>query len=317
MRALVYDGALRVSDVPVPRSEDEALIRVRIAGICSTDLEITRGYGRYLGVLGHEFVGDVVESPDPTWLGRRVCGEINVRCGKCRWCKQGMGPHCERRTVLGIRSRSGAFAEFLSLPVENLHGVVDTVTDDQAVFVEPLAAAFEILEQVQVRPEDRVTVLGDGKLGFLCAMVLQATGASVELAGKHESKLARARALGLTSTHVERIVASSADIVVEASGSASGLEVASQIARPRGTVVLKTTVARASPIDMSPIVVKELTVVGSRCGPFDRAIEALESGWIAVDSLIDARFPLERGVEAVKRAASPGTMKVLIDIWEP
>jgi alcohol dehydrogenase len=313
MKALVFDGRLSLADVPLPRRDGEALIQVRLAGICNTDIEITRGYGGYRGVLGHEFVGDVVECPDTAWTGRRVCGEINAWCGHCVWCRAGMPTHCTDRTVLGIVDRAGAFAEYLSLPVRNLHAVPEEVDDEEAVFVEPLAAAFEILEQVPVNSTDRVVVLGDGKLGMLCVQALRSAGARVVLVGKHANKLSRARALGLETRTLQERVPEPADVVVEASGSASGLQMAISLVRPRGTIVLKSTVAQPTGIDMSPVVVNEVTVVGSRCGPFDRAIAALQRMEVAVRPLVDARFPLDRAIEAMERAASPGTMKVLLE----
>jgi threonine dehydrogenase-like Zn-dependent dehydrogenase len=314
MRALVFDGHLRfVEDAPMPAADGEAVIRVRVAGICNTDLEITRGYRDYRGILGHEFVGEVVHSPERSWIGRRVCGEITARCGRCRWCARGMGSHCAHRTVLGIAGRPGAFAEFLRLPPENLHEVPEDVVNDAAVFVEPLAAAYEILEQISISGSDRVIILGDGKLGLLCAQVLKTVADDVTLVGKHESKLALASALGIRSVLLERAQLREADLVVEATGSAAGFDAAVRMLRPRGTLVLKSTVARPDAVDVTSVVVNEVTIVGSRCGPFPRAIEALARGEIQVLPLISERFPIERAVDAMERATQPGVLKIVLE----
>jgi threonine dehydrogenase-like Zn-dependent dehydrogenase len=316
MKALIFDGQLAFdSDARAPLPNGEALVRVRTAGICNTDLEITRGYMQFRGILGHEFIGEVVDAPDRSWVGRRVCGEINARCGHCRWCARGMSTHCEHRTVLGILGRSGAFAEYLTLPIANLHPVPENIPDEAAVFVEPLAAAYEILEQISVAAYDQVIVLGDGKLGLLCVQVLRGAGARVVLAGKHEAKLSLARNLGIDAMHVDDAAASTGvDVVVEATGSPAGFARALGLIRPRGIIVLKSTVANPLTIDMSRVVVNEITLVGSRCGPFSRAIAALAAGRIQVQPLISDRFPLQRGVDAFERAASPGVLKVLVEI---
>jgi threonine dehydrogenase-like Zn-dependent dehydrogenase len=315
MLALVYDGQLRVErEVPRPVARPgEALVRVRVAGICNTDLEILRGYKGFRGVPGHEFVGEVCECSDAAWVGRRVCGEINVACGSCRLCEMGLPAHCLRREVLGILGRNGAFAEYLSLPVRNLHPVPSRVGDDEAVFVEPLAAAFEILEQVTIRRDDRVVVLGDGKLGNLSAQVIALTGANPVVLGKHPEKLALLRERGIEAGQVGCDLAAEADLVVEATGSSTGLEQAMRLLRPRGTLVLKSTTAAEAPLNLSDVVVKELTVVGSRCGPFPRAISALVHHEVEVRPLISDRFALLDGIQAVKRAREPGVLKVLLD----
>jgi threonine dehydrogenase-like Zn-dependent dehydrogenase len=314
MRALVFDGELRVGDaVPVPVPGDaEAMIRVRMAGICGTDLEIVRGYKGFNGILGHEFVGEVVAAPTQTLKGRRVAGEINVGCGACERCRAGARTHCGRRAVLGILNRAGAFAELVTLPAENLHVLPDTVEDRRAVFVEPLAAAFEMLEQVEVHPGVSVAVLGDGRLGNLCAQVMKLAGAAVTVIGHHDRKLALLRRLNITTAMPQESRAAPYDVVVEATGSSSGLDAALSRVRPRGTLILKSTYAGAAPVDLSPAVVNEVTIVGSRCGPFERAITALACRDVDVEPMIDAVYPLELGLEAMKHAASPGAMKVLL-----
>lgn len=312
MRALVLgpDGpALR--DVPPPARPGEALVRVTVAGVCATDLELVRGYMGYAGTLGHEWVGVVESSPDPAWVGRRVVGDINVPCGACPTCLAGRPTHCPTRTVLGILGRDGAFAEALSLPTTNLHPVPDAVADEAAVFVEPLAAACEILEQVHVRPSHRVAVLGTGRLGQLCARVLALTGAETWGIGRNERtrrllpRSVRAAAPGETPTGF--------DVVVDTTGHSDGLAAATALVRPRGTLVLKTTVHDLGATNPTGWVIDEVTIVGSRCGPFDPALRLLAAGLVDPTPLIDARFPLADGVAAMRRAAEPGTVKVLID----
>ena len=313
MKALAFDGSLRVITVPRPQPPPGwCLLRVRLAGICDTDVEITRGYKRFHGILGHEFVADVVAGPGD-WTGQRVCGEINIGCGRCSRCTSGMKNHCAERRVLGITGQAGAFAEYTTLPATNLHLVPDSVSDEEAVFVEPLAAAFQILEAVSPSLEERVAVLGDGKLGLLCAQALHSTGARVLLIGKHERKLAIARTRGIPTQHRDDGVPDEVDVVVEATGRPGGITDAVRMVRPRGALVLKTTVASQVTLDLSPIVVKELRVLGSRCGPFERAIAALTTRSIDVLSLVDAVYPLERGVEGMLDAAGPGRLKVLLD----
>ena len=314
MLALVFDGALRLRrDFPAPRPQPhEALIRVRTAGICSTDLEITRGYKGFRGVLGHEFVGDVVECASAEWVGRRVCGEINIACGSCSSCTSGLPTHCLTRRVVGILGHDGAFAEYLTLPIVNLHTVPDGLPDDGAVFVEPVAAAYEILRQVPTVAGAAVTVLGDGKLGLLCAQVLRGAGARVWVLGRHAEKVQLARELGLGAS-LDSDIPRPADIVVEATGSPSGLQRAIDLIKPRGTIVLKTTSAARSDVDWSALVVNEITVVGSRCGPFADAIHGLQSGDVQVEHLIAARYSLEDGVTAMSFASRSTTMKVLLD----
>ncbi|MEE9615157.1 MAG: alcohol dehydrogenase catalytic domain-containing protein [Thermodesulfobacteriota bacterium] len=320
MRALVFDKDLRfIEDHLAPAAADgEALVRVTLAGICATDLELVKGYMGFKGVLGHEFTGVVEECADPALKGKRVVGEINVPCDRCGLCKKGMGNHCPERTVLGILGRDGAFAEYLTLPERNLHIVPDSVTDEEAVFTEPLAAAFEIIEQVDLGFNDRVCVLGDGRLGLLVAQVLSLTGSELLAIGKHPDKLELLGMLGIRTALLEEFseIKKSFDIVVDCTGRAGGgggLEMAISLVRPRGTVVLKTTVAESGPIDLNRLVIDEITVVGSRCGPFPPAIRALEEDKVDVRPLINKRFPLEDGVEAFKYAATPGVLKVLLE----
>ena len=315
MRGLwLEDRRLRVrDDLPVPEPPPgEARIRVTVAGLCHTDLELVRGYYPYAGVLGHEFVGVVDRAPsDPAWEGRRVVGEINATCGACPTCLAGRSSHCERRTVLGIVRRDGAFADYLTLPLANLHAVPDSVPDDVAVFTEPVAAAFQILAQLRVGPGDRVVVFGDGKLGQVIAQVVATTGCGLTVAGRHPHKLAHLAARGI-ATQVDPPALRSADVVVDCTGRREGLQAALAALRPRGTLVLKSTFAGDTALNLSAIVVDEITIVGSRCGPFAPALAALASGAVVVSRLIEARLPLADAVDAVTRAGSPGTLKVLL-----
>jgi alcohol dehydrogenase len=316
MRALVFDKTLSFDPRhPEPkREEGECLIKVRRAGVCATDLEITKGYMGFAGVLGHEFVGEVVESPAARqWVGKRVVGEINVVCGRCDLCLSGLSSHCRNRTVLGILNRAGAFADFVRLPAINLHEVPASVEDDAAVFVEPLAAAFQITKQVKLDGKRWVTVLGDGRLGLLCAQVLRNAGCPVRVIGKHADKMRLCDQWGIRSRPVSEITPRhDQDVVVDCTGSASGLEMAMQLVRPRGTIVLKSTVADGKAINLAPIVVDEINVVGSRCGPFREAIKALAEKSVDVTSMIHRRIKLEQGVEAMELAGKPGVLKVLL-----
>lgn len=320
---LTDNGPQLCTDYPQPTPHaGEALIRVRVAGICSTDLELARGYkGGYRGVLGHEFVGDVVAAPDaPEWVGRRVVGEINIGCGRCPLCARGLGKHCRGRESLGIIRRDGAFAEYLTLPVANLHPVPDAVRDDQAVFTEPLAAALEILEQVHIGPDSRVYLLGDGRLGLLIAQVLATTACGLTAIGRNPDKLAILRERGISTALLDDSLSQQlsddpADVVVEATGSAAGFALARRLVRPAGTLVLKSTFAGGLPdFDISSLVVDEITLVGSRCGPFAPALRLLARNAIATDPLIHARYPLSQAVEALDHAARKGVVKVLVDM---
>ena len=314
MRALYWDGsAARVIDRPAPSAgPGTAVVRVTWAGICQTDLEICKGYMGFRGVLGHEFVGQVVEGPDE-WKGKRVVGEINFGCGACPECARGVQRHCARRTVMGILDADGTFAEKVEMPVDNLHAVPEQVPDDAAVFAEPLAAAFEILEQIHVVPGMECTVLGDGKLGLLVAQVLHTTGARVLTVGRHANKLAFLAKRGIATTLLDSWSKKKADLVVDATGSAAGFELAIAATKPRGTLVLKSTVAEKSAMSLAPIVIHEIRVVGSRCGSFAPALRALAAGSIDVTPLIGARVPLREAERGLTLADKPGMMKVLID----
>jgi len=282
-----------------------------LAGICSTDLQIFKGYMDFTGVPGHEFVGEVAEGPSEL-MGKRVVGEINFACGTCDTCRGGMSRHCPTRQVMGILNADGSFAEYLAVPVANLHVVPDTVADEEAVFTEPLAAAFEILEQVSVPANAEVVVFGDGKLGLLCAQVLQQTGALVTLVGKHADKLGLLDGLGLRTSLMADWQPSGADIVVEATGSEDGLALAVQTVRPRGTLVLKSTLAARHRLSLAPLVINEVTLVGSRCGVFGPALDALAHGRVRVLPLIDKVYPLSDGLVAAQHATQPGVLKVLL-----
>ena len=298
---------LSVEEVEKPEGVDETLVRVTLSGICNTDLEIARGYAGFNGTIGHEFVG-VDES------GRRVVGEINAGCGKCDLCLAGDSRHCATRTVLGIHGRDGAHAEFLQLPKVNLLPVPDGVPDEHAVFTEPLAAACGILERVTINSDDRVAVIGDGKLGLLCAQVIALTGASLLLIGKHAPKLRIAERRGIETTTPTRAAKRKRqfDVVVEASGSASGFGLALELLRPRGQLVLKSTFHGKTELDAAPIVVDEISIVGSRCGRFQPALDLLQKKAVDVDSLISEEYSLAKGVHAMRRAATKGVLKVLL-----
>lgn len=318
MKALRFENSrLSVADVPAPSREGEALVRVSLAGVCNTDLEIVRGYAGFEGTPGHEFVGVVESAPGATELvGRRVVGEINAGCGRCELCRAGDSRHCPARTVLGIVGRDGAFAEFLQLPAANLLPVPDEVPDERAVFCEPLAAACAITERVSIIEETRVAVIGDGKLGLLCAQALKVlTRARVTLVGKHQSKLDLARRRDIETLMADDLSASfdrAFDVTVEASGSPSGFATALRLLRPRGTLVLKSTFHGTTELNAAPVVVDEISIVGSRCGRFAPALELLRRDAVDVGSLVHKEFPLSEGVRALERAAEPGVLKVLM-----
>ena len=318
MKALrVNANRLSVADVAIPHHTSESLVRVLKSGICNTDLEIARGYAGFEGTIGHEFVGVVETSTDDTRLvGKRVVGEINAGCGICELCHGGDPRHCPERTVLGIKGRDGAHAEFLALPTRNLFEVPDRVSDDEAVFVEPLAAAYGITEQVEIDPQTRVAVIGDGKLGLLCAFCLSLNTANLILVGKHADKLAHAQMKGrdietATLPMIERFPRAF-DVVVEASGSESGFSTALDLVKPRGKIVLKSTFHGRPAWEASRVVVDEITVVGSRCGRFEPALELLSTRKVRVDDLISDQFDLAEGVEAMEAARQKGTLKVLL-----
>jgi alcohol dehydrogenase len=287
------------------------------AGICSTDLELQRGYYGFSGTPGHEFVGEVTEvadkAADSSWIGERVCGEINLACGACQWCKRGLARHCPTRTVLGIVRHPGAFREYLTLPVRNLHRVPASLPTEHAVFVEPVAAACEIMDQVRIPKGERVAVLGDGKLGLLIAQVLQAHGAKVHLFGRHKEKLRLAEAAGVaTEVAPKKMPVAAWPFVVDSTGSSAGLGTAIAMTLPRGTLIMKSTVHGLVKIDTAPAIVNELTLVGSRCGRFEAAIPLLASGKVRVDRMISAEYPLDQAKKAFVRAATKGVLKVLL-----
>jgi alcohol dehydrogenase len=329
----VSDGKLKPVSKPLPKLRPGwALVRVRIAGVCNTDVEILRGYHAFRGTPGHEFVGEVADvhgisgALKKKWLGRRVVGEINVSCSAygfrpiCDFCRRGWKTHCARRTVVGIVNHDGAFAEYLALPLENLHVVPDSISDEQAVFVEPLAAACEILEQVNAKQFREAAVLGDGKLAQLIALVLRTAVPRVIMYGKHEKKIALARRAGIKTKKVRgdasdlKYVTENYGLLVEATGSSSGFALAQHMTEPRGTMVLKSTFHGAAPIETWPIVVKELSVVGSRCGPFVQAIALLRSGKVDPAPLITLMFPMSEAPEAIRFAQKSGVMKVLLKV---
>jgi threonine dehydrogenase-like Zn-dependent dehydrogenase len=305
---------LAVKNVVKPDQPDEALVRVLLSGICNTDLEIARGYAGFNGTIGHEFVGVVEESSDRKLVGRRVVGEINAGCGNCDLCRAGDSRHCASRTVLGIHGRDGAHAEFLQLPTVNLLPVPDNIADEHAVFTEPLAAACGILERVKLSNNDRIAVIGDGKLGILCAQVVALTGAHVVLIGKHSSKLRIAERRGIETLRPTAAAKRRGefDVVIEASGSASGFGIALDLLRPKGQLVLKSTFHGKTELDAARIVVDEISIVGSRCGRFGPALDLLKKDAIDVDSLISEEYPLSNGVHAMRRAATRGVLKVLL-----
>jgi threonine dehydrogenase-like Zn-dependent dehydrogenase len=315
MRALTLNDGVELRNIDAPsRERHEALVQVRLAGVCATDLELARGYMGFRGVLGHEFVGEVVASPNARWIGRRVVGEINVGCGSCARCKAGLSRHCDTRSVLGIKAKDGCFAEYLTLPLDNLIEVPAQVPDEMAVFTEPLAAAFEILEQVHIGPNSRALVLGDGRLGLLCAMVLAHIGCDTHMLGRHEAKLAIARAHGVRTFALPDGPLHTYGVVVEATGNPEGLARAIELTEPRGTLVLKTTQRESPALDLNQVVIREISLVGSRCGPFGPALRAMASGRIDPRPLIHERFDLEEGVRALARAGEPGVLKVLLQM---
>jgi 2-desacetyl-2-hydroxyethyl bacteriochlorophyllide A dehydrogenase len=316
MRAVwIEDGAVRVrDDVPAPvANAGEAVIAVTLAGVCGTDLELVRGYAGFAGVPGHEFVGKVVAAPDaPQWIGRRVVGEINVKCSQCRECRAGRGNHCERRRVLGIRSLSGAFAERVVLPVANLHAVPDSLADEAAFFTEPLAAALAIRSQVAIAKDARVLLVGAGRLGQLVARALQATGCDLDVVMRHARHAELLDACGVHWITEEDVEYAAYDVTVEASGSESGLGLARWALRPRGTLVLKSTHHGDRFFDFAQLVVDEITIVGSRCGDFAPALERLASGEIDPTPLVEQVYPLDAARDALAHSARPGALKVVL-----
>ena len=308
------NGVVTTRALPLPhRLQGFALLRLLVGGICNTDLELQRGYYEFAGTPGHEFVAEVVEADTPSLIGQRVVGEINLACAHCEWCRKGLGRHCPNRTVLGIVKHPGAFAEFLTLPERNLHVLPAGIPLERAVFTEPLAAACEILDQVSISPGETGAVLGDGKLGLLVAMVLNAHGAKVHLFGRHPEKLRIAAATGVaTASASGRLPTAEYDWVVDATGNPEGLRTAAAMARPRGTVILKSTVHGAVALDTAPIIVNEITLIGSRCGRFEAALPLLGDEHIRLEEMIADRFPLRDAPQAFERAAQSGVLKVLV-----
>ncbi len=314
MNALwLEDNKLSLRDISQLRKPNEALIKIRKAGICSTDLELVKGYYPYTGVIGHEFVGEVIEAEDVSWVGQRVVGEINVACGQCEQCLNGRPTHCEHRTVLGIVNRDGTFAEYTTLPIANLHRVPVSVPDEMAVFTEPLAAALEIQDQIQIKPTDRVLLIGAGRLGQLIAQTLALTGCDLRVVARHTQQQDLLKARGIRIISEEEIQPWRWDIVVEATGSPSGFSLARRAIRPRGTVVLKSTYKGEMSVNFSSIVVDEINLIGSRCGPFDPALRLMKSRQVDPTVLIVDEFKLRDALKAFEHAAESGVLKVLVD----
>ena len=313
MNALwLENNAISLRKVPRPQKPKEALIKIRKAGICSTDLELVKGYYPYTGILGHEFVGEVVEADEASWIGQRVVGEINVICNQCEQCLDGRPTHCENRTVLGIVNREGVFAEYATLPLSNLHRVPASVSDEMAVFTEPLAAALEIQQQVQVKPTDRVLLVGAGRLGQLIAQTLALTGCDLRAVTRHKRQQDLLKERGIRVISEEEIQPWRWDIVVEATGSPSGFDLARKAIRPRGTLVMKSTYKGEMSVNFSSIVVDEINIVGSRCGPFEPALRLMESRQVDPTILIDSEFSLGEALKAFEHAAETGVLKVLV-----
>ena len=316
----IEDRGLRIVGAtgsrPATSESQNAVVKVHLAGICSTDLQIFKGYMNFKGVPGHEFVGSVSEGPSEL-VGKRVVGEINFGCGQCDYCHRDLSRHCPNRSVMGILNADGAFAECVLVPVTNLHVVPENIPDEEAVFTEPLAAAFEILTQIQVDHGDEVLVLGDGKLGNLCAQALRLTGAKITALGKHAEKLALIKKTGVRTMQLKDWQPRLFDVVVEATGSTSGLELALSAVRPRGTLILKSTIAGNHQVSLAPIVINEINVIGSRCGLFPDALDALATKRISVTPLIEKIYSLDEGVDAVHCAAAPGTRKILLKPSHP
>ena len=317
MRAVVFDSELRSErHYPVPQvPPGRALIRVKTAGICQTDMEILKGYMGFKGVLGHEFIGMVERCDDAQWIGKRVVGEINAACGQCAWCARGLGRHCPNRTVLGILNHDGCMADYCTLPTANLLEIPTLLSDDRSVFIEPLSAACEILEQVEPEGSERVLVLGDGRLGILCAWALSTMVSDITLVGHHPEKLQVARWRHLKTAQGVAGTEPGADIVVEATGSGVGISEAMTLCRPRGTIVLKSTTASQGELNLAPIVINELRVIGSRCGRFRDGLRMMESyPDMPLERLITARYPIEQAPKAFDRASKPDALKVLLDM---
>jgi 2-desacetyl-2-hydroxyethyl bacteriochlorophyllide A dehydrogenase len=313
MQALwLENNRLSLRNVPRSQKIGEALIRIRCAGICSTDLELVKGYYPFTGVPGHEFVGEVVEAEDKPWIGQRVVGEINIACGACEQCLNGRPTHCENRTVLGIKNRDGTFAEYITLPIQNLHRVPASIPDEAAVFTEPLAAALEIQQQVHIQPTDRVLLIGAGRLGQLIAQTLTPTSADLRVLARHPHQQKLLTDRGVRTITEDQIQRWRWDVVIEATGSPAGFEIARKAVRPRGVLVMKSTYKGELSVNFSSIVVDEVNIVGSRCGPFKPALRLLESKQVDPTALIAAEFKLDEALKAFEEAAKPGVLKVLV-----
>jgi threonine dehydrogenase-like Zn-dependent dehydrogenase len=315
MQALWLENQqLELREVPKPNRPDEALIRIRKAGICSTDLELIKGYYPFTGIIGHEFVGEVVDAPDASWIGQRVVGEINAVCGTCEACMNDRPTHCENRTVLGISNRNGVFAEYTTLPLKNLYRVPDSVSDEAAMFTEPLAAALEIQEQIKFQKADRVLLIGAGRLGQLIAQTLALTGCDLHVVARnsHAQQLLAARGIKVIAD--SDVQSQKWDVVIEATGSTEGFTLARRAVRPRGTMILKSTYAGDMSVNISSIVVDEITVLGSRCGPFEPALRLLETREVDPGGLISDQYKLGDALKAIEKAAQPGVFKVLLEI---
>ncbi len=313
MKALwLENNQISMREIPQPNKPHEALIKIRKAGICSTDLELVKGYYPYTGVIGHEFVGEVVNAPNAAWIGARVVGDINVACGKCESCTNGRQTHCENRTVLGIVNRDGVFAEYTSLPLENLHRVPDSVSDEMAVFTEPLAAALEIQQQIQIHPADRVLVVGAGRLGQLIAQTLALTGCDLRVVTRHAHVQELLQARGIRTVTEAEVQPRRWDVVVEVTGSAEGFGLARKAIRPRGTLVMKSTYKGEMSVNFSSIVVDEINIIGSRCGPFEPALRLMEKREVDPSVLVMATYKLDDTLKAFEHAARAGVLKVLV-----
>lgn len=314
MRALTFDGTLQVRDVPCPVPQSgEALLKVRKAGICNTDLELMRGYKNFRGILGHEFVADVIEG-SARFQNQRVVSEINIGCGECKFCRKGIPSQCRNRSAIGIIGDKGAFSEYLCVPEVNLHIVPEPIPDHQAVFTEPLAAACQVLERAHIKPDTNVVLIGAGKLGLLCAQVVKLIGADLSCVIRHDKQKQLLEKWGIKAVMRSEIGEDSAEVVIDCTGTPAGFADALEIVEPRGTIVLKSTYEGLSEIDLTQIAVDEISVIGSRCGSFPSALRLLEQGLVDVESLIDATYSLADGVPAMEFAAQKGVLKVLFDV---
>jgi threonine dehydrogenase-like Zn-dependent dehydrogenase len=312
MQALIYDGSLRLADVPDPLPMgDQALLKIRTAGVCNTDLELVAGYMDFSGILGHEFVGEVVKGE---LAGRRVVGEINVADGTCDLCQRGVPSQCRNRTTVGIAGHPGVFANYLALTARNLHVVPDGVSDDAAVFVEPLAAALQVIEAVHVSPRQRVVVIGAGKLGLLVAQVLKLTGANLSVVVRREKPAQLLNKWGIAAVESGELPPQRAQVVIDCTGNAEGFAQAIELVEPRGTIVLKSTYVGVPQADLTRVAVDEVRVIGSRCGPFEAALRLLQHQLVDVESMVERHFPLSDGLAAFEYAAQPGKLKVLLDV---